>query len=32
MQNDKIKGVTQPRKQPFYKNTDHMTDACVYTD
>ena len=32
MQNDKIKGVNQPRKQPFYKNTDHMTDACAYTD
>ena len=32
MQNDKIKGVTQPRKQPFYKNTDRMTDACAYTD
>lgn len=32
MQNDKIKGVTQARKQPFYKNTDHMPDACAYTD
>ena len=32
MQNDKIKGVAQPRKQPFYKNTDHMPDACAYTD